>query len=275
MTIKILPALIAATVLLLQPVRAQDSSDPALTTLVQQVNDKIKAGKTSEADLQPELKQFDALIAAHKSDASPDLVAAIIFAKARLYIEVLDDLQTGTQLVKEIKADYGNTPDGKNADTVLAQIDEMAQQQKLPGLDSGLTFPDFNEKDIAGNPLSVTALKGKVVLVDFWATWCGPCRAELPNVISLYDQYHSQGFDIIGVSLDDQRNLLDTFLKQQKGMIWPQYYDGQGWNNKLAKKYGVKAIPCTILIGKDGKIIGTYLHGGKLKTAVADALAAK
>jgi thiol-disulfide isomerase/thioredoxin len=276
MTHKTLLAFFAAGALLTRPIQAQDSPDPALTALVQQVNDQIKAGKTSETDLQPELKQFDVLIAAHKKDASPDVVAAITFAKARVYLEVLGDFQTGAQLVKEIKADYGSTPYGKNADAVLAQIDEMAQQPKLsPEVASGLPFPDFTEKDLAGNPLSVAALKGKVVLIDFWATWCGPCRAELPNVISTYDQYHSQGFEIIGVSLDDQRNLVDTFLKQQKGMSWPQYYDGQGWNNKLAQKYQVKAIPCTILIGRDGKIIGTYLHGGKLKAAVADALAAK
>jgi thiol-disulfide isomerase/thioredoxin len=136
-------------------------------------------------------------------------------------------------------------------------------------------FPDFAESDLDGKPLSVASRKGKVVLVDFWATWCGPCRAELPNVIKTYQKHHADGFEIIGVSLDSERDKLDAFLKQQDGMTWPQYYDGKGWGNKLAGQYGVEAIPFALLIGTDGKIIGKELRGDELEDAVAKALAKK
>lgn len=275
----IIALIIAACVALyIEPACAQTNaptpSDPALDNLMKQVGIKLEAGKNTEADLQPELKQFDSLIAAHQKDNSPDEVAMIIFLKAKIYLEVLGDLPAGADLVKQIKTDYPNTTPGKAADDILAQVNEALAEQKLPdNLASGLPFPDFSEKDLSGKPISVAGSKGKVVMIDFWATWCPPCRRELPHVIALYQKYHDNGFDIIGVSLDDQRGKLDDFLKEQTEMTWPQYYDGKGWQNELVLKYQVKSVPCTILIGKDGKIIGTYLSGGKLDAAVSDALA--
>jgi thiol-disulfide isomerase/thioredoxin len=108
--------------------------------------------------------------------------------------------------------------------------------------------------------------------VDFWATWCGPCRAELPNVISAYQKHHADGFEIIGVSLDSDREELTNFLKKQDGMTWPQFFDGQGWSNELATKYGVQAIPFAVLVGPDGKVIGRDLRGDDLEVAVAKAI---
>jgi thiol-disulfide isomerase/thioredoxin len=145
----------------------------------------------------------------------------------------------------------------------------------LESLPIGSPFPDFDETDLGGEPISVAGFKGKVVLVDFWATWCGPCRGELPNVIATYQKHHADGFEIIGVSLDSDRNTLNTFLKQTDGMTWQQYFDGQGWSNKLAVKYGVESIPFAVLVGPDGKIIGKSLRGEELEDAVAHALAQK
>ena len=150
-----------------------------------------------------------------------------------------------------------------------------AGQTALESLPIGTPFPDFDETDLSGEPISVSNFAGKVVLVDFWATWCGPCRGELPNVIATYQKHHADGFEIIGVSLDSDRNTLEAFLKQTDGMTWPQYFDGQGWHNKLAVKYGVEAIPFAVLIGPDGKIIGKSLRGEELEDAVAHALAQK
>jgi thiol-disulfide isomerase/thioredoxin len=129
---------------------------------------------------------------------------------------------------------------------------------------------------MTGKPLSIANYKGKVVLLDFWATWCPPCRAELPNVLKTYKEYHAQGFEIIGISLDrDQdREKLTSFL-EEKNMTWPQFFDGNYWKNKLAVKYGVNSIPATYLLDGQGTIIGKDLRGEELDKAVAKAVAKK
>jgi thiol-disulfide isomerase/thioredoxin len=257
---------------------ALPESDPLLKqlqSLVGKVREKLKSGKTDEASFAPELKEFDQLIA-DNPNASQDVLAQVALLKATLYLQVFDEPAKGTDLLKKIKSDYPNSPVASRVDMMIAQFNKQAEAKTIQSaLKPGSPFPDFNVKDLAGKPLSVADHKGKVVLVDFWATWCGPCREELPNVIATYKKYHDQGFDIIGVSLDSDRDKLDAFLKKQDGMTWQQFFDGQGWNNELAVKYGVEAIPFTVLIGPDGKIIGTDLRGEKLGTAVGDALAKK
>jgi thiol-disulfide isomerase/thioredoxin len=140
------------------------------------------------------------------------------------------------------------------------------------GLDVGQKFPGFNVTDIQGQGLSPDAYKGKVLLIDFWATWCGPCRQELPNVIATYQHFHAQGFEIIGISLDQDQNALNNFL-QQAGMPWPEYFDGQGWQNKIAVKYGVHSIPTNYLLDRHGVILGKGLRGQDLANAVGKTLA--
>jgi len=127
---------------------------------------------------------------------------------------------------------------------------------------------------LQGKEIDLADMKGKVVLIDFWATWCGPCIAELPHVLTTYEKYHEQGFEIIGISLDKEEDKakLEKFIAN-KNMPWPQHFDGKGWGNELAKKYGIGSIPATFLIGADGKIVATDLRGEALEKTVGKHLA--
>jgi thiol-disulfide isomerase/thioredoxin len=236
--------------------------------LVSRINDKLKAGQQTEAALADELKAFAELMAKHAGEKT-DEIAMIGVMKAQLYLEVLDNPEKGVALLRQVKADFPATKVAAKVDQVIARIEEKLAHDAL--LAVGHAFPDFNEKDLNGQPLSVSALKGKVVLVDFWATWCGPCVAELPNVIAAYQKYHGKGFEIVGVSLDKDQAKLTGFLKEH-AMTWAQYFDGQGWQNKLAQQYGIEAIPATFLLDQQGNIVAKDLRGEALDRKLGELL---
>lgn len=141
-------------------------------------------------------------------------------------------------------------------------------------LQVGTTPFPIATKDLQGRALSLSQFKGKVVLLDFWATWCGPCVGEAPNVVKAYNAFKPRGFDIVGISLDQDRKALDAFVKSHN-MPWRQVFDGRGWGSEIGKIYGVKAIPFTLLIGRDGKIAAINPRGPALEIAIRSALAKK
>ena len=112
--------------------------------------------------------------------------------------------------------------------------------------------------------------RGKIVLIDFWATWCGPCVAELPNVRELYDKYHERGFDVVGISLDRDRAALDKFLSE-KDIPWTTLHQ-VGGQHPAAAFYGVSVIPTMFLVGRDGKVVSIRARGEELKRLMGELI---
>lgn len=180
---------------------------------------------------------------------------------------------------EEILAELDQFIAGSNAAiTRLARI----ERDKLTGFADGFTLT-FTAVD--GRKVDIKDYRGKVVLVDFWATWCGPCVAEIPNIKKVYADYHAKGFDIIGVSLEnasikssdtpdataakhEKAKKVLTDYTAKAGMPWPQYYDGKFWKNDISTRFGITGIPAMFLLDQDGKIVSTEARGPALEAEV-------
>jgi peroxiredoxin len=139
------------------------------------------------------------------------------------------------------------------------------------GPQAGDVAPAFAVATTTGDTLSLADLRGKVVLLDFWATWCMPCRMELPYVRQAYELYHSRGLEILGVSLDNTATEVNAFTKMS-GMPWPQTVQGRGTATPIKRDYAIQSIPAAFLIDREGKIVGRNLRGDGLLTAIDNLL---
>ncbi len=189
------------------------------------------------------------------------------------------DLSKDEEILKNMSATMSKyMPNSVFAQAVEQKYLQAKQQNAQPtpapagSLVVGAVAPELNFPGLDGKNISLHSLKGKVVLLDFWASWCGPCRKENPNVVKLYNEYKDKGFTIYSYSLDQDKNKWANAI-QADGLIWPNHVsDLKGWNAAGGAIYGVNSIPQTYLIGADGKIIAVGLRGIELENKLKEIL---
>ncbi len=190
----------------------------------------------------------------------------------------LDQVET----IRLIQRVGGYNPDYKEMRVLFNKLDKKVQKtnegkifdrylKNLKNVSVGKKAPGITQFDIEGNPYSLQDLKGKYVLVDFWASWCPPCRAENPNLVATYAEFKDKNFEILGVSLDKNLENWKKAIKDDN-LTWKHISDLQHWNNGAATVYGIKAIPQNVLVDPNGIIIARNLHGEALKTKLRQIL---
>lgn len=224
--------------------------------------DEVKGNDTAEAALEAKIESLrlqrrarsKAYIKAHpESVVSVDLVADMA---------VMGEYAPVDSVFKLLSPAAQQTAAGKKLAARLAILQKSAIGQPMI---------DFTQGDVNGQPVRLSDFKGKYVLLDFWASWCGPCRAENPNVLKAYNKFKDKNFTVVGVSLDDKADKWKDAIAKD-GMPWMQVSDLKGFRNEVAQQYGIQAIPCSFLIDPQGIIIAKELRGTKLHTQLAEIL---
>jgi thiol-disulfide isomerase/thioredoxin len=243
------------------------------------------AGSTSKP-LAMEAKRMLIVAEAQKMFSTGEFAGAgaVIQQTADLLKADPDDPQTAglaMQLAGAMEQIPGGSDLAAGAMQTFGAIFETSGNERIRGLAKSFEGK-LRFMSLPGNPMEITgtlldgkqfdpaSLAGKVVLVDFWATWCGPCVAEIPNMLTEYEKYHDKGFEIVGISLDQDREALETFVAERK-IPWPVLHEQEGeGSHPLAEFYGINGIPQFVLIGRDGNVITLDVRGEKLGQRLAE-----
>ncbi|GGB81553.1 TlpA disulfide reductase family protein [Dyadobacter sediminis] len=204
--------------------------------------------------------------------------------RKKIYQDFITRMPNSLVSIEAIQSSGGFTPDFKELTTLFESLTESVRNSpsgkeyqkvlsKLSQTSIGTLAPNFTQKDTTGKLVSLTDFRGKYVFLDFWASWCGPCRAEHPALVKTFNEFSNQNFTIIGVSLD-QLKTRDAWLKAivKDGLTWTQLSDLQGWSNEASTLYNVQFIPKNYLIGPDGVIIAIDLKPESLKEKLGQLL---
>jgi thiol-disulfide isomerase/thioredoxin len=246
----------------------EGASAVRLTEAEAQHAQRLRSDDEAGEESAEEAFERDLLLLAATAEPGPALEGALV----RLIGMSGDDVGTATRLYGRLIAT------AEDADEARAKMRSGYATRGVTYKIEGL--PAFEATTTDGATYTASKLPGRVTLLDFWATWCGPCRAELPNLKATYEKYHDDGFDILGISLDKESDKDQAaFLAwcEENGLPWPQVYDGKYWESRLAGEFGVRAIPFALLVDEDGDVVAADddLRGEALMEAVARALGAE
>lgn len=192
----------------------------------------------------------------------PEMGTSLVSLFALNFINIESDFATYESLAQRFEKENPNSPHAKSL---------IGRVARIKGVSVGASAPEIALNDTTGKPVPLSSLRGKYVLIDFWASWCGPCRAENPNVVRMYNKFKDKGFAIYSVSLDQAKANWTKAIRNDN-LTWTHVSDLKFWQSAAAQQYGVQAIPATFLLDKDGKIMAKNLRGEALEQKLEEIL---